>query len=190
MASLFGGGEGGNVKSVTQILHILKKTRRLNTMTGLASAPDAVVKGRGFVTVQRAAGLDSGTKSVQTKIWLPAKYYKWKHNVPLSLGYILIKVNDIRFSSSLWLHVYVVVFFRIPFPQRDFPSLGFSSTLHWSCWDSGEWPPNGRLKPLSPVCLIAGGEALCGFEAGLCSLTDRGRRGQRSRTPRPLSSGS
>lgn len=76
------------------------------------------------------------------------------------------------------------------FFQDSFSLCRFSSTLHWSCHNSGEWQPNGRLKPLSPVCLIAGGEALCGFEAGVCSLTDRGQRGQQPRTPLPLSSGS
>lgn len=45
---------------------------------------------------------------------------------------------------------------HIYFPQCN-SLCRFVTTLQWSCcYNSWEWPPNGHLKLLSPVCLMAG----------------------------------
>lgn len=51
---------------------------------------------------------------------------------------------------------FCVWFFQSSFFSMQFSLRSFSTTLHWSRYNSGERQPNGRLKPLSPVCLIAG----------------------------------
>lgn len=83
-----------------------------------------------------------------------------------------------------------VCIFQSSFSSMQFSLRRFSTTLHWSRYNSGERQPNGCLKPLSPVCLIAGRGGIMWIWGRVCSLTDRGQRGQQPRTPLPLSSGS
>lgn len=80
------------------------------------------------------------------------------------------------FFQAAWL------FFQGSFSTVQFPLCRISTTLHWSRYNSREWQPNGRLKPPSPVCLIAAGRHYVDLRLEF-ALSQTGDSGDSSREP-------